>query len=50
LIGLGVGLAVIAAGTVLGRGGDPARRERAWQAQAVGAGIAGLAWVAAVAF
>jgi 4-hydroxybenzoate polyprenyltransferase len=49
LIGLGVGLAVIAAGTVLGRGGDPARRERAWQAQAVGAGIAGIAWVAAVA-
>ena len=39
---------VLAAGVALGRAGDAAGRERAWQIEAVGAGVALLAWVRAV--
>jgi 4-hydroxybenzoate polyprenyltransferase len=44
-----VGLIVVLAGTAAGRHGGPVRRERAWEAQAVGAAITGVAWLLAVA-
>lgn len=50
----GAGLAVLVAATVpiaaavAGRGGPPARRERAWELEAVGVAILGVAWLVAV--
>ncbi len=49
VVGVGVGIAIILGGTVLGRQGEPARRERAWELQAVGAAVTGIAWLIAVA-
>jgi 4-hydroxybenzoate polyprenyltransferase len=51
LVALGttaLGIAVVTAGIVLGWRGDPARRELAWEVQAVGAGVTAVAWVVAV--
>ncbi len=45
--GVALGALVLAAGVVLGRTGDPARRERAWQLEAVGAAAFGIAWLSA---
>ncbi len=39
---------VIAAGIALGRRGDPARRERAWELEAIGVGLLAAAWLAGV--
>ncbi len=39
---------VIAVGIALGRRGDAARRERAWEFEAVGVGLLAAAWLAAV--
>ena len=39
---------LLAVGVAASRAGDPAGRERAWQFEAVGAGVALLAWVRAV--
>jgi 4-hydroxybenzoate polyprenyltransferase len=47
-LGVAAGLAVIAAGLGLGRSGAAGRRQRSWEAQAVGAAISAVAWVAAV--
>ena len=50
----GTGLAVLMAATVpiaaaiAGRGGPPARRERAWELEAVGVAILGITWLVAV--
>ena len=50
----GMGLAVLMAATVpiaaaiAGRGGPPARRERAWELEAVGVAILGITWLVAV--
>jgi 4-hydroxybenzoate polyprenyltransferase len=43
------GLGVIASGVWLGRAGDAARRERAWQLEAVGTAIVAIGWLVAVA-
>jgi 4-hydroxybenzoate polyprenyltransferase len=41
-----VGAAVVlGAGVILGRGSSPARRERAWEVQAVGVALLGAAWL-----
>jgi 4-hydroxybenzoate polyprenyltransferase len=40
------GTAVVGIGLAIGRGGGPAARRRAWEAQAVGAAIAATGWVA----
>jgi 4-hydroxybenzoate polyprenyltransferase len=40
---------VVLAATVLSRRGSPARRERSWEVQAIGAAVAAVAWIAAVA-
>jgi 4-hydroxybenzoate polyprenyltransferase len=40
------GVVVISAGTWLGRDGDAHRRERAWEAQAVGVAVLAAAWLA----
>lgn len=45
--GLVVATLVIGIGAVLGRGGDSARRERAWELEAVGVGLLAAAWLAA---
>ncbi len=45
---IGLGLAAVAAGLALGRAGDPANRERGWELETIGVGIAGLAWLAAI--
>jgi 4-hydroxybenzoate polyprenyltransferase len=37
---------LIGVGSALGRRGDSARRERAWQVQAIGVGLLGAAWLA----
>ena len=39
---------IVATGIVLGRRGDPARCERAWELEAVGVGILAAVWLAAV--
>ena len=39
---------VIATGVALGRRGDAARRERAWELEAVGVGLLAVAWLAGV--
>lgn len=43
------GVSVILAGTAIGRAAGPARRERAWELQAVGAAVTALGWIIAVA-
>jgi 4-hydroxybenzoate polyprenyltransferase len=43
------GLAVIGSGIWLGRAGDPARRERAWQLEAIGTAVVAVGWLASVA-
>jgi 4-hydroxybenzoate polyprenyltransferase len=39
---------VIGIGIALGRGGDAARRERAWELEAIGVGLLAAAWLAGV--
>ncbi len=39
---------IVAAGIALGRRGDAARRERAWELEAVGVGLLAAAWLAGV--
>ena len=46
LVGAVFGVLVVSAGTWLGRDGDAPRRERAWEAQAVGIAILAAAWLA----
>jgi len=41
-----VAVLVIALGVVVGRHGDRARRERAWELQAIGVGLLAMAWLA----
>jgi 4-hydroxybenzoate polyprenyltransferase len=41
-----IGTGLVGAGVALGRGGGPAARRRAWEAQAIGAAIAAAGWVA----
>lgn len=48
LAGAVVGIVVVGAGTWLGRDDDALRRERAWEAQAVGVAILAAAWLAAM--
>jgi 4-hydroxybenzoate polyprenyltransferase len=48
LVGLSLGCLLLGAGLVLAAGPDPRRRERAWELEAVGIGILGAAWLAAV--
>lgn len=43
------GTAVLVVGVALGWRGDPGRRERAWEIQAVGLAVLGVGWVVAVA-
>ena len=43
------GLVIVLAGTLLGWRGDPGRRERSWEVQAIGAAITAVAWIIAVA-
>lgn len=45
LAALVVGGAILVGGIVGGRTGTPDRRERAWQAEALGAALVGVAWV-----
>ncbi len=47
LAGAAIASGVVAIGIVLGRRGDPARRERAWELEAVGVGILAAIWLAA---
>ena len=46
LAGAAVGVVVISLGTWLGRDDDAVRRERAWEAQAVGVAVLAAAWLA----
>jgi 4-hydroxybenzoate polyprenyltransferase len=39
---------IVAAGIAIGRRGDAARRERAWELEAVGVGLLAVAWLAGV--
>ena len=48
LAGAAVGVVVISLGTWLGRDDDAVRRERAWEAQAVGVAVLAAAWLAGV--
>jgi 4-hydroxybenzoate polyprenyltransferase len=48
-LGLAGGSALILVGLVVGRGGGPGLRERAWELEAVGTALVGAAWVAGVA-
>jgi 4-hydroxybenzoate polyprenyltransferase len=43
-----VGIAAVLIGSAMARDGSPARRERAWELQAIGAAFAGVAWLVAV--
>jgi 4-hydroxybenzoate polyprenyltransferase len=43
-----VGTAIVLSGIVIGRGKGTGARRRAWEAQAVGAALAGTGWVAAM--
>lgn len=45
--GLASATLVIGIGAILGRGGDSARRERAWELEAIGVGLLAAAWLAA---
>ncbi len=40
--------AIIGVGIALGRRGDAARRERAWELEAIGVGLLAAAWLAGV--
>ena len=44
---VGVGVAVVGAGLVLGRGAGSVRR-RAWELQAIGAAMAATGWVSGI--
>jgi 4-hydroxybenzoate polyprenyltransferase len=46
-VAVGAGL-VVGTGVVIGRGGDSARREKAWELEAVGLGLLAAAWLAGV--
>jgi 4-hydroxybenzoate polyprenyltransferase len=46
IVGAGAGSAVIGIGIGAGRDDRPARRERAWELQAVGVGVLAAAWLA----
>lgn len=48
VVGLSVGGLLLAAGLILSAGPDPRRRERGWELEAVGIGILGASWLAAV--
>jgi 4-hydroxybenzoate polyprenyltransferase len=48
VVGLSVGGLLLAAGLSLSAGPDPRRRERGWELEAVGIGILGASWLAAV--
>jgi 4-hydroxybenzoate polyprenyltransferase len=48
VIGLAVGVALVAIGILLGRGGEPGRRERAWELEAAGIAVLGGSWIAAI--
>jgi 4-hydroxybenzoate polyprenyltransferase len=48
VLGLAVGAALVAIGILLGRGGGPGRRERAWEIEAAGIAVLGGSWIAAV--
>jgi 4-hydroxybenzoate polyprenyltransferase len=48
LLGCLAATALIGAGIALSRRGDPARRERAWELEAVGVGVLAAAWLAGV--
>ena len=47
-VGALVATVVIGAGIVIGRRGDPARRERAWELEAIGVGLLAAAWLSGV--
>jgi 4-hydroxybenzoate polyprenyltransferase len=49
LVGAIGAAAVIGAGAVVGRVGDPRRREQAWEIEAVGLGLLGALWFAGLA-
>jgi 4-hydroxybenzoate polyprenyltransferase len=46
---IAIGVALLAGGLGLGRSSSAARRERGWQAQAVGVAILAIGWIGAVA-
>ncbi len=48
MAGLVLGAGLIAVGLVVGRGGEPRRRERAWELETLGVAIFGAGWVATV--
>ena len=48
-IAVAVGTGAIGVGLALGRSGSAARRERGWQAQAVGVAVVAVGWIGAVA-
>ena len=43
------GALVILGGIVVGRGGDPGRRERSWELEAVGVAVLAIGWLWTVA-
>jgi 4-hydroxybenzoate polyprenyltransferase len=47
-IGFAAGAVLVGVGVLLGRGGGPARRERAWELEAIGVAVVGAAWVAGI--
>jgi 4-hydroxybenzoate polyprenyltransferase len=47
LAGAAIASGIVAMGIVLGRRGDPSRRERAWELEAVGVGVLAAVWLAA---
>lgn len=44
-----LGLTLVGLGVAVGRDGGPARRQRSWEVQAVGAGLTAVAWILAIA-
>jgi 4-hydroxybenzoate polyprenyltransferase len=48
LLSVLAGVAVVGVGAMVGRVGDPARRERAWQLEAIGVAGVAIAWLLAV--
>lgn len=49
MLAVAAGVVVVLAGAAMGRTGDPHRRERAWEVQAIGAAVTGVAWLIAAA-